>query len=747
MTFSAGTTQPPHHLVGLLRHRAQAQPQRRAFTFLLDRPGDTEQLTYSQLDHQASLIAAQLQQRHIAGERVLLLYPPGLDYIAGFLGCLYAGAVAVPAYPPDPSQLARTLPRLRAIVADAQPVMVLTTTQIATAVNLLRLQSGLVHSVEKLPLVGKSVRKLTDPDGAKSDLDWLTSLEWLCSDALPANDPSIWQPPTLTADSLAFLQYTSGSTGTPKGVMVSHGNLMHNSRLIADSFPFDAECEGVIWLPMYHDMGLIGGVLQPLIHGFPCTLMSPLTFLARPLRWLETISSISGKRVFSGGPDFAYNLCVRRITAEARARLDLRHWDLAFTGAEPVRSTTLDAFTDAFAASGFRRDAFFPTYGLAEATLFVSGGPVARPPLLHRLQKTALAQQQAVTADAADPDNLTLTGCGYPPPDQQLLIVNPDTQECCAAGVVGEIWLAGPSVTQGYWQNAAATAETFRAYTADSAEGPFLRTGDLGYLHEGQLFITGRLKDLIIIRGRNHYPQDIEHSVEQCHPVLRPGCVAAFAVDVEGTEQLVIVQEARTKKKAKLAEAIEVMRQVIAQAHEVRPFAVVLVQRRTILKTSSGKIQRRAIRAAYLEGTLTALHTWQAPQPVEQQWATVPTLADPPTTNGTTTHPRSDARPVPDPASKSGDVAGDPAAIEGWLVNQFAAQLHVAPSTIDLAQPVSFMGLDSLMVAELKNAILVEWGVDVPISRLLDNYSIAALASLLEKELAHPSVELIEGEL
>ncbi|MEK7327454.1 MAG: fatty acyl-AMP ligase, partial [Chloroflexota bacterium] len=566
----------PATLVELLRRRALRQPDRRVYTFLVDGEAEEVHLTYEELDRRARRIAAVLQSHKATGERALLLYPPGLDYIAGFFGCLYAGVVAVPAYPPDPARLDRTLPRLQAMIADAQAAIVLTTSPILSLAEFIFTQA---------------------PD--------LGALRWLATDHLPAEAESGWREPVITRESLAFLQYTSGSTRAPRGVMLSHGNLLHNSALIHQAFTATPDEVGVIWLPPYHDMGLIGGIMQPVYGGFACVLMSPVSFLQYPFRWLSAISRY--KATVSGGPNFAYDLCARKITPEQIATLDLSNWSVAFNGAEPIRPETLKRFAETFEPCGFRWEAFYPCYGLAEATLFVSGSARNTQPLLESIQKTALTKNQVVAAGPADPDTQLLVGCGHPAIGESITIVDAESLTEAAPGHVGEIWIASPSIALGYWNQPEETAQTFGAYLADTGEGPFLRTGDLGFIKDGEVFVTGRVKDLIIIRGRNLYPQDIEATVEQAHPAVRPGCAAAFSVDVEGEERLAVVQEVDTRKPVNVEEVASAIRQAVAEAHEVQTQAVVLIAPRTIPKTSSGKIQRHACKAEFLAGTLEVM--------------------------------------------------------------------------------------------------------------------------------------------
>ena len=559
--------------VDVLRYRTLRQPEQVAFTFLPDGEIVGESLSYRELEERSRAIASQLQALGLSGERALLLYPPGLDYLVAFFGCLYAGVVAVPAYPPRNQ---RNTPRIQAVVADAQASIALTTTAILSQV-----QSLLAE---------------------KTDRD----LQWLTTDSLASGIEDSWQEPFINTDTLAFLQYTSGSTGTPKGAMLSHGNLLHNAAMTYRLMGHSPNSKFISWLPTYHDMGLIGGILQPLYGGFPCILMPPATFLQRPYRWLQAISRYKGTT--SGAPNFAYELCIHKITPEQQEQLDLSSWDVAFNGAEPIHQDTLERFSTKFAACGFRPSAFYPCYGMAEATLMVTGSCKTTPLVIKTIQKTALENNQAIAASPEN-ENCTLVGCGQTLPDQQIIIANPETCTSCLPTEVGEIWVSGPSIGHGYWNRLEDTEETFRAYLADTGAGPFLRTGDLGFLDNGELFVTGRAKDLIILRGRNLYPQDIELTVERSHPALRLGSSAAFAVEVGNEERLVVVQELEFRAKPNLQEVTAAIRQAVAQEYEVQVYAVVLIKPGTIPKTSSGKIQRRACRADFLAGNLEVVNS------------------------------------------------------------------------------------------------------------------------------------------
>jgi 8-amino-7-oxononanoate synthase len=568
----------PSNLVDLLQHRALHQAQDRAFTYLVDGENEQIQWTNAQLAERARMIAAKLQSMGLAGERALLLYPAGLDFIAAFFGCLYAGVVAVPAYPPRRN---RSLARIQSIVDDAQARVALTTAPVFERI---------VPHLDQTPELKK--------------------VSWVATDELPLEMASDWREPDVHGDTLAFLQYTSGSTGIPKGVVLTHANLMHNSALIAYAFEHTRSGAGVFWLPSYHDMGLIGGILQPLYIGQTSMLFSPMSFLQRPFRWLQAISRY--RFTISGGPNFAYDLCVDKVTPEQLATLDLSSWRLAFNGAEPVRAATLERFATKFEPCGFRPEAFYPCYGMAESTLIITGGFKSALPVVRSFDSKALENNQVVDAVGDEEGAQEIVGCGSILLDQKLAIVDPQTLIRVADDQVGEVWVSGPSVAQGYWNRPEQTEQIFRAYLQDTGEGPFLRTGDLGFLKDGELFITGRLKDLMIIRGRNYYPQDIEQTAGKSHPRLRVGQAAAFTVEIDGRQRMVLVHEVERRQNRELDPVFEAIRHEVAAEHELPVDVIVLIKAGSIPKTSSGKIQRHAARQEYLDGTLEIVAQWRA---------------------------------------------------------------------------------------------------------------------------------------
>ena len=659
-------------IVDVLRMRALRQPDRPIYTYLLDGEVEAGGLTFAELDRRARAIGAALQACTASGDRLLLLLPSNLELVTAFFGCLYAGVVAVPAYPP---QSRRHLPRLLSIVEDARPAVVLT-----SAALLPRLQ-----------------RLCAGAEGR------LATLRWVAGDLLSDDLAADWGAPALVPESLAFLQYTSGSTAAPKGVMVSHGNLIHNEEMIQRAFGQSEDSVVVGWLPLYHDMGLIGNLLQPLFAGARCILMSPMAFLQRPARWLEAVARY--RATTSGGPNFAYELCVRRVGEEARSELDLSSWQVAFSGAEPGRAATLERFIAAFAPCGFRREAFYPCYGLAEATLFVSGGLRNQPPRVEAFAAAALEENRAEPA-ADGAARRELVSCGRAWMEQQAVIADPVTGIRCVPGRVGEIWISGPSVAMGYWGLPEATERDFRAGLAGEPEaGLFLRTGDLGFVAGGDLFITGRLKDLIVLRGRNHYPQDLELTSERAHPALRTGCVAAFSVEVDGEERLVLACEVEDQTVA-AGEIGMAIRQAVAEEHEVRVHEVLLLRAGTIPKTTSGKVQRHACRKGWQDGSLAVLGRSGA------------------------VHEEAGAG---EPVAGALELQALPpderlAALIAWLGAEVAGLLEIPVSRVPVEMPLTALGLDSLAAAELGRRLIRSLGVEVSPAALLAGADLAGLA-------------------
>lgn len=532
-------------------------------------------LTYAQIDCRARAIAVRLGCMGLQGQRVALAFPPGLEFITGFLGCLYGGCAAVPTCLPH----RRTYDHFRAIVADADARLVLSTGPAAAK-----------HQA----MVGAGPRQ-----GQSTAL-----VPWVAAEEIPDALSGRWEMPPVTPQTLAMLQYTSGSTSRPKGVMLSHANLIHNTHAIRRGFEM-ARDRGVFWLPHYHDMGLVGGILGPMLAGLPSHLMAPALFLQHPIAWLAAITKC--RATISGGPNFAYDLCVRRITPEQRASLDLSSWSLAFVGAEPIQAETLERFATAFGPCGFNKAAFYPCYGLAEATLMVTGARRGTGPSIQSFHGALLTGNEVEPIPAGSIGSRRLVSCGTAVGDARIEIVNPQTCAQATPGHVGEIWVAGSSIGQGYWRQPEMARRTFNAHLSDTDAGPFLRTGDLGFLLDGELFVVGRLDDLLVVRGLNHHPQDLEATARTSHQQFEAGLGAAFLVEERGAQRLVLVQEVTRNGEAHYTGALSACLEAMLVEHGLQLDAIVLVRLGTIPRTSSGKVQRRDCRRAYLAGDLAAV--------------------------------------------------------------------------------------------------------------------------------------------
>ncbi len=680
----------------LLGDRAERFADRRAYTF---QGADGDQIiTFAELDRRARAVAATLQKSVEPGDRVLLLFNAGLDFISSFFGCLYAGTLAVPTTYPKPR---RPMPRLTSIARDCGAVAVLTDSN-----TLSNIDSNITTSV-------------------------LPHMKWLAIDQVEISAADHLQVRKINGDTLAFLQYTSGSTSDPKGVMVSHANLLHNLEMIRQGFGLrSAESggeiqTGVFWLPAYHDMGLIGGILESMYVGGHSVLMSPAAFLQRPIGWLEAMSQHSA--TISGAPNFAYELTASRSSAEQRRNLDLTNWKVAFCGAEPIRADSLRQFAEAFAVSGFRERAFYPCYGLAEGTLLASGG--RGPSELTRLavDREALGRNRVVVAseDAADDDTQSLVGCGAAMLDQEIAIVDPHTCLPCAPNMVGEIWVQGPSIAAGYWGRKEESEQVFQARIADSHDGPFLRTGDLGFTAEGHLFVTGRVKDMMIIRGRNHYPQDIEKTASDAHPALRQDSGAVFTVGLEdGQEKLVIVHEIdRQYRKADFDEVIRNVRRAVADLHELEVHAVVLIRHMSLPRTTSGKAQRHICREQFERGEHKVLAEWRRPL------ASV--SAGPDNVNITARGERLNRADRPMTVDEVDRLAER---IESWLLTWLVERAAIPQHEVHRDKPFAEYGLDSLTAVELSHELDDTFGVEV-VPTVAWNYPTpAALSKYLAEE-------------
>ncbi|MEO7359695.1 MAG: aminotransferase class I/II-fold pyridoxal phosphate-dependent enzyme, partial [Gemmatimonadaceae bacterium] len=644
--------------VDVLEYRARQQSTQVAFRYLQGDGVEKISITYAALQQRARAVAVQLSQQIVTGDRVMILVPPGLDYIAAYFGCLYAGAIAVPAYPPNPR---RADPRVARMVADCGARVA-----VVSSALMARMDDWLKHSPE------------------------LRALTWLDVDGLQYGDASAWRSPDITSASLAMLQYTSGSTGDPRGVMITHANLLHNSAIIHRVNAHREDDCVVFWLPPFHDMGLIGGVLQPIYAGLPTVLMGPATFLQRPLLWLEAISRY--RATSSGAPNFAYALCVDRISPEERAALDLSSWRTSFNGAEPIHAETIARFLEAFAPSGLRNDVILPCYGLAEATLLVSGNSTREVPRTIVADRTRLESGELRLLSSRHDGAVSLVASGKPALEQQVVIVDPDTCVACDTGAVGEIWLSGGSVASGYWNQREATAATFHATLPGSSQ-TYLRTGDLGVMVNGELVVTGRIKDLVILDGRNYYPHDVEVVAERCHANLRPGYTAAFSVTDTWRERLVLVAEvARSHKPTDENTIFQSLRSELANAIGIVPEEIVLIAAHTIPRTSSGKIQRRACRQAYLDGSLEVVGRWRA---------------------------------------RGSDVVPATKAMAAFLMDWVVDEFQIDPSHLHMHTSLRDVGLDSLGATRLLVALESRLGRRVDQTQLWEQPDIGSLAEYL----------------
>lgn len=704
MTFS--------NLVEVARYRAAEQDQKTAYTFLSDGANQERNLTYGELDRKARAIAAFLQDAGMSGERALLFYPPGLDFICAFFGCLYAGVVAVPTYPPINRQM---MAQVEPIVKDAGPKAILTTADIASKLKtVLSIQS--IGQKSLFRFIGQGIDKyfpiFKQLGGQKNSV--------IATDRIDTDLDQMWQSPELDSASLAFLQYTSGSTSQPKGVMVSHSNIMHNQNLIQNYFRQPKGVVFVSWLPQYHDMGLIGNILQPFYMGGYSVVFSPFEFLKKPLKWLAAISKYRAHT--SGAPNFAYELCVRKVSAEDKKNLDLSSWQVAYNGAEPIRPATLENFANYFAECGLEKSALYPCYGLAEGTLIAAGGKLQESPVYLTCDKEVMKKDRIQTVDPGDPAATVLVGSGAAFDGQKVRVVEPE--ECVQLGddEIGEIWVSGPSVAQGYWNNPDSTRQTFQARIQNSDGDRFLRTGDLGFLRDGNLFITGRIKDLIIIRGQNYIPSDIEYTVESSHANIRKGCTAAFSLKSDGEETLAVVCEIKKKvNKAEFKDLVAVMLRDITDSHGINAARLVLIKARTIPKTTSGKIRRKMCKMALLNNKLAVVYQWEDKKGAEAVSGPAPQ----PTKDGVE-------------ANKGGSRTSEE--VYGWLLERINASSADAITVENINEKsLADTGLDSVDQVELVTDFEERFDCVVDIDELMQTTSLAEFSLALYQAACPPS--------
>lgn len=639
-------------------------PERRAYTFLANGRDEGRVLTYGLLSRLAGRCAWRLREQVEPGDRVLVLHENSLDFLIGFMGCIVAGAVAVPVPPLDTSRLKRTLPRLQSVVTDCDAAAVLASAAICDELDSV--------AAEGAP---EGVRRIT--------LDHL-------------DEGPIFESVPVAGDDLALLQYTSGSTSAPKGVMVTHANLLDNLARLQRAFEYGPESTTVTWMPYFHDYGLIDGLLEPLFAAASAYVISPVAFVKRPWTWLEAVSRYRATHIH--GPNFAYEMCVERGVERVSSTLDLSSLVVAACAAEPVRESTAQRFIAAYRPYGFRPEAFSPAYGMAEATLVVSATPNGVPHRTRYLAAEALQAGRCVEVPPSTPRARPVVSCGAPAGEALLRIVDPETGRELPDDTVGELWLANASVASGYWKQPEESALTFGARTASGA-GPMLRTGDLAFTHGGELYITGRLKDVVIVHGQNHYPQDIELSVEGADPAIRPTCVAAFSIEGEEGERLVIAAELG-RPDVESEAVFAAIRSAVSEQHQLACSAIVLLPKGSIPKTSSGKIQRRACRTAYLAGAFTPLAEWKAPEPAR-------------------------------PAAETPAAGDGTAAWERWLRRLLAERRRIPEAAVDSSVPFSSFGLSSLEAVEIAASIEARTQRDIPVTALWEYPSIRSFAEFL----------------
>ncbi|MFK7765955.1 MAG: aminotransferase class I/II-fold pyridoxal phosphate-dependent enzyme [Mariniblastus sp.] len=659
---------PETNILERLRYWAAARPNVVAYNFLDAGEVLSETLTYSQLDEKARAIAAMLVSKGFAGKRALMMYPPGLDFVTAFFGCHYAGVTPVPAYPPSRN---RNMARIEKISDDAEAAVALT--------------------------VGSEKRRCS---GWLKDSPGLHKIPWVATEDVALDMANDWVKPKIAPDDLGLIQYTSGSTGSPKGVMLSHQNLLANCRMITREFQVSWNGAICSWLPLYHDMGLVGGILNPLYCGAQETLMSPIAFLTKPIRWLRAISKFKANA--SGGPNFAYAWCTMKIEEKDCEGLDLSSWNVAFNGAEPVRADVMERFAKKFEPYGFNHDAFYPCYGMAETTLIVTGGKKTEPPIVRPFNKHDLVEHRVVRVSSDDKNARSLVGCGKVLEEEEVLIVHPETRRTLPDDKIGEIWIDSPSSGQGYWKRPDVTKETFQARLNPDNGKNYVRSGDLGFMDKGELFVTGRLKDMIIVRGVNRYPQDIEATVEHCHPVTRSGGAAAFAVARWDREHLVVVCEVerteRASKSERLDEVINTIRVAVTEEHDLPPDAIVLVRAHSIPKTSSGKVQRHACKQNFEKGEdVRVIARWSAWEESHNSAADAPAPAE---TNG---------------SAKS--VEGDseiPSEIVSSVIFHVKDVGEERAKDVNVDTNIVHLGLDSLERLDVAQRLEEEFGGRIP---------------------------------
>ncbi len=665
----AKTTPAFSQLTELLDYRASVNKDDEAL-IVLDQDGiEIEKTNYGDLIRLSKSIAAGLQEKTKPGDTCLILFAPGLDFITALLGCIYAGVIAIPAYPPKKN---KKNDRLWSIIEDANPVCIM-----------------LSQEIENM--------FIANPDAFED----MMGIPRMIIDRKFPDHSDQYKYPALADNNTVLLQYTSGTTGDPLGTMISQGGILHNSEVIKKAFGHDKNLTVVTWLPPYHDMGLIGTLFQPIYVGGKNIIIKPFDFLKNPVIWLNAITKYEGTT--AGCPNFALDLLVERISPEQKTDIDLSSLKVLFCGSEPIRSSSLKNFTQAFGQCAFTEDMFLPCYGLAENTLMLTGIHHSEKPEYILADKQSLENTNKIVISSNADTALSFVSCGYPWLDDQVLIVDPE--KCLASGedTIGEIWTKSGSVCQGYWNKADKNEKTFNARINGSIEGPFMKTGDLGFIHNGQLYIAGRIKDMIIIRGMNHFPRDIENTVEHSHPDLQPNACAAFSSEIDNHERLIIIQEIKRTAIRKLDghEVIEAIRSAISAEHEIPVFAIELISPGRMCKTTSGKIQHKKCESMWVDKTIKSVYSWK------QEFGEYSKFT----------------------ICKGSDERNQEN-VQAWLINWLSNKVMISPDSINPNKPILSYGLDSLGAVELEREVKEKFDIEIHLADFLENNTISALVSI-----------------
>lgn len=677
MNSASIPTVPFDNWIELMDERVAKQGEQVAFVFLDEEGQAADTLTYRELDQRVRALAYRLTCESTVGDRALLLHPPGLDYVVSFYACLYAGVIGIPLFPPQRSRI----DHIDEVARDSRAGIVLSTSTVLSAMEEL---NGDTY-VESLPRIPVDVIEAT-------------------AGALPELIPR--------AADIGYLQYTSGSTSVPKGVIITHGMMLQQCDELGRSWGVDSGSTVVSWLPHFHDFGQVSGVLLPVYVGIRAVLMAPATFVKNPIRWLSAVSTYRGTH--SGAPNFAFDLCVDKTTPQQRAPLDLSSWRVLSNGAEPVRKATLDRFQETFLPHGLRPTAVTPGYGLAEATLKVSSGTEFAPYVSTRFDTESLGRGKAVPGDMTA--STELVACGVATRPTEIAIVAPRSGTRVADGEVGEIWVSGPIVAPGYWDRPEDSEAVFRARIADAGDDrTYLRTGDLGFVHEGELYICGRTKNLMIVNGVNYYLEDVEATVVNGDESLRAGEVLAFSVDRDGQEGLILVAEHAGERDAE--QLVAVIHDAIVRQHGIAPAAIVLIEPGSVPRTTSGKLRRQHCRSDFLVGALSEVYRWEATVSLE------------------TSSPATESEGAAMPSMRTLVQQGLLSATRQWIVTLKPGE------PVDLSRSLSELGLASLDQMTLHEHLETWSGKRFPPELMWDAPSVTEMTDAIAAHLtADPTV-------